>query len=110
MLPSDGAIRPLPRHELPFRLKKNIANRRFLEYDEVTQTQVGPKKQPFLLEEGFRPFAPIVELITMYRELEAQVDGLIKERDEARDELAKIKGNGVTAHKGAKVQRQGQKE
>jgi hypothetical protein len=78
--------------QLPFRMKQS-GSTRYLEYEQRSQIGAGRFVDSVntIFDYG-PPFAQILELMTMYRELEGSVSGIKAERDELDAKLVTLTG------------------
>jgi hypothetical protein len=103
------------RATLPFKMfSGNLYGRVLaqLEYEEsVMVHEKGMIRMPFRISEGDRIYNPIVTLMKMYWDLESQVSGLIKERDEAKEQLLLLQGNVIAdAERQERIKKRADKE
>jgi hypothetical protein len=93
--PTLDAPRPAPTFALPFRVLRFETGQPELEYEEEVLPPVPgatPRKLPFRMRPHDQGYGAILRTLACYRELEASVEGLAKERDEWRRRALEAEG------------------
>ena len=93
--------RPSPRAPLPFRPEAR-GSQTVLHYeDPINRPDGGVMLIPYVLAPGVRPYQQVVDLLALYRALEAQVDLVRAERDQVLTALSEARGEAARALKKA---------